>query len=297
MSEAVARVLTDILSDPNARLASFGPGSVLELPFAAAAKTGTSKGFRDNLTFGFTPKVTVAVWVGNFDGSPMKGVSGVTGAGPLFHAVMQAVHRHLGVEAQAFAPPDERFEYLDVCTLSGELPKPGCPHRHKELFLRGTAPERPCSMHEVIEVDRRNGLRAGPGCAQDEKRTGVFEKFEARYQAWAKASRRPLAPEDDSPHCPGHQAAVSSVGKLSIRYPYAGAVLLEDPSMPEAMQGLVVRVDAPASVKQMTLFVNGRAMATLGPPFEHPLRLSRGKHQLWVQAGEARSERVEFEVR
>lgn len=65
--ETIARVLTDILSDPNARLASFGPDSVLELPFAAAAKTGTSKGFRDNLTIGYTPRVTVAVWVGNFD--------------------------------------------------------------------------------------------------------------------------------------------------------------------------------------------------------------------------------------
>jgi len=41
------------------------------------------EGYGDNVTVGYTPEVTVAVWVGNFDGSPIKGVSGIT-AGPLF---------------------------------------------------------------------------------------------------------------------------------------------------------------------------------------------------------------------
>ncbi|HPB98634.1 MAG TPA: penicillin-binding protein 1C, partial [Polyangiaceae bacterium] len=80
ISGAIARIITDILADRHARLAAFGPNSALELPFPVAAKTGTSKGFRDNLAVGYTPKATVAVWVGNFDGSPMNGVSGVTGA-------------------------------------------------------------------------------------------------------------------------------------------------------------------------------------------------------------------------
>src|SRR6202012_3409858 len=64
--------------------------SVLDFPFEVAAKTGTSKGYRDNWTVGFTRAVTVAVWVGNFDGSPMTNVSGISGAGPLFHALMDA---------------------------------------------------------------------------------------------------------------------------------------------------------------------------------------------------------------
>src|SRR5690606_10094686 len=47
---ALARLLTDILSDPHAREASFGRGGPLELPFPVAVKTGTSKGYRDNWT-------------------------------------------------------------------------------------------------------------------------------------------------------------------------------------------------------------------------------------------------------
>ncbi len=297
ISEPVARVLTDILADRHARLAAFGPNSALELPFAAAAKTGTSKGFRDNLAVGYTPQVTVAVWVGNFDGSPMKGVSGVTGAGPLFHAVMQAVHRHMGSAKNGFAAPDDRFERATVCALSGELPGPACPHRHEELFVRGTSPERTCTMHLQAEVDVRNGLLAGPGCPTDQKRLAVFESFHARYQAWARASRRPLVPGDWSPNCPGTGDAPVGAGKLAVRYPYAGAVFLEDPSMPETMQGLVVRVDAPPSVRRLTIFVDGQAVATIGPPFERALRLQPGRHEVWAEAGGETSGRVSFEVR
>ena len=52
-----------------------------QFPFPAAAKTGTSKDFRDNWTVGYTPRYTVGVWAGNFDGTPMHNVSGITGAG------------------------------------------------------------------------------------------------------------------------------------------------------------------------------------------------------------------------
>ena len=66
--------------------------SVLEMPFPAAVKTGTSSDFRDTWTVGFTRDYTVAVWVGNFDGSAMRGVSGVTGAGPLWNRIMLHLH-------------------------------------------------------------------------------------------------------------------------------------------------------------------------------------------------------------
>ena len=56
----------------------------------AAVKTGTSQAYHDNWTIGFTRDVTVGVWVGNFDPRPLTGSSGVTGAGPIFHAVMLA---------------------------------------------------------------------------------------------------------------------------------------------------------------------------------------------------------------
>jgi penicillin-binding protein 1C len=88
-----AYLIAEILADPVARAPSFGRRGPLELPFPCAAKTGTSSDFRDNWCLGFTGRFTVGVWAGNFDNSPMKGLSGVAGAGPVFHRTMLRLHR------------------------------------------------------------------------------------------------------------------------------------------------------------------------------------------------------------
>jgi penicillin-binding protein 1C len=93
-----AYLIAEILADPVARAPSFGRRGPLELPFPCAAKTGTSSDFRDNWCLGFTAKFTVGVWAGNFDNSPMKGLSGVAGAGPVFHRTMLRLHRDLAPE-------------------------------------------------------------------------------------------------------------------------------------------------------------------------------------------------------
>lgn len=88
--------IADILNDNQARVLTFGLRSPLRLPFKLAVKTGTSTSYRDNWTLGFTPEFTVGVWAGNFEGQPMEGISGVTGAGPIFHDVFIALHERRG---------------------------------------------------------------------------------------------------------------------------------------------------------------------------------------------------------
>ena len=95
ISPRAAFWVTDILSDDEARSYVFGRGGSLEFPFPVAVKTGTSQAYRDNWTVGYTREVTVGVWVGNFDRRPLIGSSGVTGAAPIFHAVMLAAQRHV----------------------------------------------------------------------------------------------------------------------------------------------------------------------------------------------------------
>ena len=93
-SENSFYLIADILSDPTARAAAFPPGSPLDLPFRCAVKTGTSSDFHDNWCLGYTPDFTVGVWAGNFENQPMKGISGVAGAGPIFHRAMLRLHQN-----------------------------------------------------------------------------------------------------------------------------------------------------------------------------------------------------------
>lgn len=89
-----AYLIADILADPDARAPSFQPGGPLDLPFRCAVKTGTSSDFHDNWCLGFTPEFTVGVWAGNFEQQPMKGLSGIAGAGPIFHRAMLRLYQN-----------------------------------------------------------------------------------------------------------------------------------------------------------------------------------------------------------
>ncbi|MGH7512505.1 MAG: penicillin-binding protein 1C, partial [Gemmatimonadales bacterium] len=126
VSPRAAALVLDILADPVARIPGFGVDTPLDFPFPVAAKTGTSRHFTDNWAVGATGGFTVAVWVGNFSGRPMDGVSGVSGAGPLLHrAVLLTATRHapgmLPTPAAAGAVP------VTICRLSGLLATPRCP--------------------------------------------------------------------------------------------------------------------------------------------------------------------------
>lgn len=88
---AVAYLITDILSDNKARTPAFGSNSLLNIPGkTVAVKTGTTNDKRDNVTYGYTPKYVVGVWVGNNNNSPMNPAltSGVTGAAPIWNRIM-----------------------------------------------------------------------------------------------------------------------------------------------------------------------------------------------------------------
>jgi penicillin-binding protein 1C len=91
-SPGAAFIIGDILADSGARAPTFGLASALNAGMWAAVKTGTSKGMRDNWAIGFTDRYTVGVWVGNFSGASMWDVSGVTGAAPLWHDVVEWLH-------------------------------------------------------------------------------------------------------------------------------------------------------------------------------------------------------------
>jgi penicillin-binding protein 1C len=93
-SEATAFLISNILADRDSRSVTFGLENPLATRFWSAVKTGTSKEMRDNWCIGYSRRYTVGVWVGNFPGQPMRDVSGVSGAAPVWREVMSWLHRH-----------------------------------------------------------------------------------------------------------------------------------------------------------------------------------------------------------
>jgi penicillin-binding protein 1C len=124
-------LVSDILSDRDARSMTFSLENPLSTRFWTAVKTGTSKDMRDNWCIGYSRKYTVGVWTGNFSGEPMWNVSGVTGAAPIWTEIMDFLHRDV--------PSIKREALPGLVRKTMVFFQDSVPSR-EEWFIRGTEP-------------------------------------------------------------------------------------------------------------------------------------------------------------
>jgi penicillin-binding protein 1C len=278
----IAALLSDLLADDGARATGFGRDSVLNLPFRVAAKTGTSKGYRDNWAVGYTREVTVGVWVGNFDGTPLRDASGITAAGPAFHDLMLAAMR--GREPEPLFDASLLSE-VEVCTLSGKRPGVACEHMRRERFVRGSEPAEACDMHVLAQVDaqgREVAARCGVG-------TRVLERYPDAWRPWAEAAGRPLTGRAVSATCPPERAASAP----RVTSPRDGQVFALDPDGPERQE---IALSASSSAVRVRFIVDGRPGPARSAPFQQPWALTPGEHSVVVEADGQRSAALRFEV-
>ncbi|MFA6509116.1 MAG: penicillin-binding protein 1C [Candidatus Peribacteraceae bacterium] len=292
LDERVAWLITDILSDESARLPEFGADSPLSIGRPVAAKTGTTRNSRDNWTMGYTPDVIVGVWVGNADNSPMRGTSGVTGAGPIFHDVMLAVTSNKVI--QEFPRPQGLIK-KSVCRLSGKLPTQDCPHTIEEWFIAGTEPTEDDDVYQRIVIDTRNGLLAPGGadtsCPPAVTESRVFTVFPPELTAWARENGYTAPPRELSPLCGTASVAADGGGEagdpstqdsaspwLTILKPQQGDSFRLDPLVPDANEKIIFRAEAHPSVRTVTWYVNGKEVGQGTAPafrFDWPPRIGQ----------------------
>ncbi len=298
-SPQVAHIVTDMLSDGLARAAVFGT-SGFDFLRPVALKTGTSAGHRDSWVVGYTPQLTVGVWVGRFDGGSLRGVSGAAGAGPLFTAVMK--------RASVFDPP-EPFERpgglmsAHICPLSGQRRGPHCPHSMREIFRHGHAPAQTCQWHQQLDVDTRNGLLATPNCPERHVHTATFTAMPDAYNDWALAQGLKQPPAAHSPLCAN--ASPPPPAPIEIVSPTPAESLLIDPSRPTAAQTIRWAVRCPPGVSPEAVRwrlneapAHLTAVRQRGELVEGRWALTPGRHVITAVLPDGRhSESVHIEVR
>ncbi len=287
----VAYLITDILSDPLARAPAFGTASVLNLSRPAAVKTGTSSDWRDNWTVGYTPQLVTGVWVGNADGRPMQGVSGVEGAGPIWHDFMERALR--GQRVIPFEEPPG-LERVRVCVPSGLLPTPYCPRTRTEIFLAGTAPTAPDDWYRSLRIDSATGQLAGPDTPPERVVERVYVVPPAELWEWARQNNWPLPPDaalqalrgapptgGGIPSASQSDLLAGARSPLVFTHPDNGTVYRLSPVVPPEYQSIRVAV-RPAdgvAVAEVTLYADGEALATFtAPPYEVIWTLRPGEH-------------------
>ncbi|MFC2030434.1 penicillin-binding protein [Chloroflexota bacterium] len=199
LSPQEAYLLTNVLSDNDARSVAFGPNSALRLSRPAAVKTGTTTDFKDVWTVGYTPQIVTGVWVGNNDNTSMDGVTSSRGAAPIWNAVMERIYdeghaeRLLGEVAERFKKPPGMTK-VEVCAVSGLLPNEHCPDHVEALFIEGTEPTEYCNVHRVERVNRDSGKLATACTPPELVEERVYEIYPPEAADWVREQGIPQPP-------------------------------------------------------------------------------------------------------
>ena len=256
LSRDVADLITDVLADRQARIPSFGTPNVLEFPYPVAVKTGTSKGYRDNWCLGYTSKHVVGVWVGNSDGSVMRSISGITGAGPLFRDIMLRLGDGGDFDQGALEP-------RKVCTLSGSEANSNCPQSRTELSL----PDRtlpPCTTCQLTADGK------------------LVYHLDPLYREWAEEKKLPLA--DSLP---------DTERGFRFVYPLNGDVFLPDHDLSQENQS--VRLRTAGGQGPFRWWVDQKELPSETGP-ESWWRLQPGQHRFKVQDAKGETDELTLRV-
>ena len=277
-----AYLISDILSDNDARAPSFGLNSPLRLSRSAAAKTGTTSDFRDNWTVGYTPELAVGVWVGNADNRPMRRVSGIDGAAPIWRDIMETALK--GTAPAAFAAPDGIREVL-VCVPSGLLPTPYCPRQRLEKYAVGTEPVLRDDYYRPVVVCDDTGqavssISSCPGATSE----NVYAFVPLEAVPWARDAGVPLPPV--APYTGGlSDAAPGITAALTLIAPSDGAVLRVSREIPLRDQALRIEALPDAPARFVELYVDatpiGRADTA---PYRINWQVTEGAHEIRARA-------------
>ncbi|MDO8518377.1 MAG: transglycosylase domain-containing protein [bacterium] len=86
----IAQLVSKVLNDRITGVEQFGLASNLNLfQDNYAVKTGTSRDYHDSWTVGYTPDFLVVTWLGNVENTPLKHVTGQSGAGAIWNDSME----------------------------------------------------------------------------------------------------------------------------------------------------------------------------------------------------------------
>ena len=256
--ERAAYLLADMLSDNQARAGTFGLNSYLSFDFPVACKTGTSSNYRDNWTIGFTPEWTVGVWAGNPDNSAMRGVTGVTGAAPIFHEIMTKLHDRYGT---SWYQAPSGIERCFIDPLTG--------HR--------------VSADQLRAVEEIYAFPPEPARPDDYDPTGRVHLPE-EYRAWVQSDQNTLG---------DLLAGTRQAKHLRIFEPTAGAIYYLDPDLLADDQRLVLRAQSTGPVEWKSETLECRAEGN-----QITVALREGRHEISARdttTGETTSTWIEVE--
>jgi peptidoglycan glycosyltransferase len=282
-------IVTNMLSDDQARAPIWGLNSRLKLSRPAAVKTGTSNDWRDAWTAGFTPYVTVGVWSGNNNNEPTAKVESLTGGGVIWANIMEELFKtpkYMQVLGEPYGgnPPLE-FKLPQEVVREPLCALPGPFNRYREDLF---SPD----MLETNQATPSPGTAAGEDGRTDSK-SGVKSGCDVyRELTVARIGDAPVAAEDQqgeegadgeqrqalnaANYCRPVEGVLIPEGMLTtisvwnlpkpdpdekVTYTWQGGGAISADQIPECTDAMIASVAPPGSIKMPDLHRFGENQA------------------------------------
>ncbi len=150
-----------------------------------AWKTGTSYGHRDAWCIGYSPTLTIGVWLGNFNGKGAPMLSGAEAATPILFALFTAL---TGQDTHRWFTKPEQLKTRQVCALSGAPVSSHCPIHKDDVYIPGISSVAVCTIHKRIHVDEATGYSLCSHCRKNSRqRSAVSSQKDSQYTAKAES--------------------------------------------------------------------------------------------------------------
>jgi 1A family penicillin-binding protein len=299
ISPGEAFIISDILSDNQARAMTFGTTSGLVIGNRkVAVKTGTTNDMKDNWAVGWTPKALVLSWVGNNDNTSMKRVaSGISGATPIWREIMIEAINKYGYEE--FKQPADVVT-AEIDKVSGYRAHDGFPSR-TEYFVKGTVPNEADPIHVMLKLcEGEEKLATPPQIASGNYIEKEFFKFKAEdpvswdgKNRWQEAILNWMYQQDDPRYHPPTEYCDDQGRKVEVD--------IRSPSDKTTVgNNFTVEFDAVAinDIEEVKVYLDGEEVETFSSkPYELDMTLEDGAYTLRVEAedSEGNTDDEEFE--
>lgn len=249
-----------------------------------AWKTGTSFGHRDAWSIGFSPELTIGVWLGNFNGTGAPILSGAEAAAPILFALFTALSGEK--KNQWFNKPTTIKSRL-VCALTGQPLSLHCPTSITDVYIPGVSSSRDCQIHKTIQIDVDSSERLCSSCRPGKKyRQEKIAVFPAEVATWLNANGYAV------PNLPDHNENCTRLlagTKPIILSPSQDTVYHIRPNIPLDYQKIRLSASVSGDTQDIFWFLNGELIfkgKAVEPTFLTPVI---GKHKLTCIDGAGRS--------
>lgn len=289
-SQEATFLTSHILSDNNSRADAFGLNSYLNVPGkTVAVKTGTTDDKKDNWAIGYTNELTVGVWAGNNDGTPMNQriASGATGASSIWYIIMTRLLKEYGDGIMA-KPDKVKAETID--SYLGGLPKDSSKTR-AEYYIEGTEPKDTSPFYKKLKISKSNGKLANDIEVKlgqyDEKEFIVFSESDPvstdGKNRWQEAIEVWLKDQKEEKFNPPHETSDASSDSVvvSIKSPNGSSTVNSN------SVELRAKVSSVAPIKNVKMYINGNEIKNFEGDNKEPtetISLSDGVYEFKVVA-------------